>query len=166
VTCIRVNGQPSTTLPVLDRGLQYGDGLFETIAIRQGRARLLDYHLERLYAGCARLGIPPPAAALLKTEIAAVSAVVAGSLAATATVKLIVTRGAGPRGYRPPAAAQPTCIVIGEAVTGRRRHRQSRCGCAPRAWAATRRWQASSTCVASSRCWRGPSGMMRRSTRA
>jgi len=118
VTCIRVNGQPSTALPVLDRGLQYGDGLFETIAIRRGRARLLEYHLERLYAGCARLGIPAPAAALLRTEIAAASAVVAGSFATAATVKLIVTRGTGPRGYRPPAAAQPTCIVIGEAATG------------------------------------------------
>ena len=118
MTSIRVNAHPSTTQPVLDRRLQYGDGLFETIAIRRGRARLLEYHLERLYAGCARLGIPAPAAALLRTEIAAASAVVAGSLATAATVKLIVTRGTGPRGYRPPAAAQPTCIVIGEAATG------------------------------------------------
>jgi 4-amino-4-deoxychorismate lyase len=111
VTVIRVNGQPAGTLPVLDRGLQYGDGLFETIAIRKGRARLLDHHFDRLRGGCARLGIPAPATALLLAEIAAASA------AATATVKLIVTRGEGPRGYRPPARAQPTCIVIGETAT-------------------------------------------------
>jgi len=111
VTFIRVNGQPSSTIPVLDRGLQYGDGLFETIAIRNGRARLLDYHLDRLRAGCARLGIPAPADALLLAEIEAARA------AAAATVKLIVTRGAGPRGYRPPTAARPTCIVIGDAST-------------------------------------------------
>ena len=38
---VLVNGRPGNTLDVLDRGLQYGDGLFETIAIRAGRPRLL-----------------------------------------------------------------------------------------------------------------------------
>ena len=45
---------------MLDRGLHYGDGLFETIACLDGQPRLLDRHLERLAAGCERLGLPPP----------------------------------------------------------------------------------------------------------
>lgn len=46
------------------RGLQYGDGLFETIAIRHGKPRLWRYHLERLTQGCERLGLAAPLATL------------------------------------------------------------------------------------------------------
>ena len=40
-----------------DRGLAYGDGLFETIAVLDGKARMLDAHLDRLALGCRVLGI-------------------------------------------------------------------------------------------------------------
>jgi len=46
------------------RGLQYGDGLFETIAIRNGKPRLWRYHVERLTRGCKRLGLVAPLEAL------------------------------------------------------------------------------------------------------
>ena len=45
---------------MLDRGLQFGEGVFETIACLQGRPRFLPLHLERLELGCQRLGIQPP----------------------------------------------------------------------------------------------------------
>jgi 4-amino-4-deoxychorismate lyase len=102
-----VNGEVSASIAALDRGLQYGDGLFETIAIRRGRPRLLSLHLDRLASGCRRLGIQPPDAASLTAEIAAVSP------APEAVVKVIVTRGGGGRGYRPPRDASPTRIVAG-----------------------------------------------------
>ncbi|EAR20469.1 aminodeoxychorismate lyase [Nitrococcus mobilis] len=79
-----------------DRGLQYGDGLFETMAVRDGRIPWLAYHLRRLEAGCARLQITPPEVAELRREIAALAA---GQ--SRAIIKLIVTRGVGGRGYRP-----------------------------------------------------------------
>ena len=41
-------------VPISDRGFRYGMSVFETIAIREGRARLLEEHLERLnHAGAA-----------------------------------------------------------------------------------------------------------------
>ena len=43
----------------LDRGLHFGDGLFETIACVDGRPRFLPLHLERLAFGCERLQIAP-----------------------------------------------------------------------------------------------------------
>ena len=104
---LRVDGVASGAVPALDRGLQYGDGLFETIAVHHGEPRLFDLHWQRLVAGCARLGMPAPGEPWLRAEIAAVAP------AAAATVKVIVTRGQGPRGYRPPPAAAPTCIVAG-----------------------------------------------------
>jgi len=44
-------------LSVLDRGLQFGDGLFETIAVRNGEAKYLKYHLERLAKGADKLNL-------------------------------------------------------------------------------------------------------------
>ena len=53
-----VNGVPGEQLSVRDRGLAYGDGLFETITVRGGRIPLLARHMARLADGCRRLSIP------------------------------------------------------------------------------------------------------------
>ena len=63
-----VNGQPTGVDPA-DRGLAYGDGLFETMAASDGRIRWLDLHLDRLEEGCRRLEIPAPSRSLLAHEI-------------------------------------------------------------------------------------------------
>ena len=100
-----------SSVPVSDRGLQYGDGLFETIACRDGRPRFLARHFERLMIGCARLGIPPPSRVELE---AAVAAAAARAAAPRSLVKVLLTRGSGPtRGYAPPLAPEPRCIVEG-----------------------------------------------------
>ena len=52
-----VDGQPAVAVNLQNRGLAYGDGLFETIAVRGGRPSLLDGHLARLALGCQRLAI-------------------------------------------------------------------------------------------------------------
>ena len=44
-----IDGLAATALPLDDRGLQYGDGLFETVLLRHGRARFLEAHLARLW---------------------------------------------------------------------------------------------------------------------
>jgi 4-amino-4-deoxychorismate lyase len=100
-----VNGE-ETGLDPADRGLAYGDGLFETMAARDGRIRWLDLHLDRLEDGCRRLEIPAPPRALLTDEIAAHC-----PRAGHAVVKLIVTRGLGERGYRPSEPPNPTRVL-------------------------------------------------------
>src|SRR5690606_32410559 len=65
-----VDGRPADGVPVTDRGLAYGDGLFETIAVRAGRATLLARHLARLASGCERLGMPLEQASM-RSEIEA-----------------------------------------------------------------------------------------------
>lgn len=100
-----VNGRAETTIDALDRGLQYGDGLFETIAVTGSRPRFLEWHLERLASGARRLGFPALDLVRLRTEIA--SAITKPDV----VVKLILTRGSGPRGYRPPEDPKPTRIV-------------------------------------------------------
>lgn len=101
-----VNGLDAATLPLTDRGLQYGDGLFETIAVRASGPCLWAEHRDRLTLGAARLGIPLPDPELLLRECLALT-----QGAASGVVKLILTRGSGGRGYRPPAVPSPTRIL-------------------------------------------------------
>lgn len=90
----------------MDRGLTYGDGLFETIAVRSGRARFIDYHLQRLAHGCQRLSIPIPKGDTLRAEVGALA-----TGCKYGTIKILLTRGIGKRGYAPPAHPECTRIV-------------------------------------------------------
>ena len=95
------NGRNIDTIPVDDRAAQYGDGLFETIAIRGDAPRFWPLHVERLQHGCHRLGIPAPTEPALRNELdAALAACNIDTKFATA--KIIVSAGPGPRGYRRP----------------------------------------------------------------
>jgi 4-amino-4-deoxychorismate lyase len=102
-----VNGLNQSTLSLNDRGLLYGDGLFETIAVVDGSPLELDRHVRRLHKGCERLTIEPPDLSLLNAEAAQLCAG-----AERAVLKIILTRGQGGRGYRPPAATPPTRILL------------------------------------------------------
>jgi 4-amino-4-deoxychorismate lyase len=105
------NGSEITEISVDDRGLQYADGLFETVALRKGQPRLWGLHSGRMQTGCRRLGINiPPPDELLRALTAVVDAT--GNSTQDALLKIIVTRGAGQRGYAPPRNARPT-IVFG-----------------------------------------------------
>ena len=98
------------TIDPSDRGFQYGDGLFETIAIRDGKPRQWRYHLDRLTSGCKRLGLKVPLASLeLEVE-----AVLASSQQDTAfcIAKIIVTAGTSIRGYGRPLPT-PAEVYIG-----------------------------------------------------
>lgn len=106
MAAILVNGAAHDEITVLDRGFQYGDGLFETIKVTQAAPEFWDRHMARLAAGCERLGIPAPDPALLRRESMQLCA-----NAQNGVLKIIVTRGAGGRGYNPPAAPTPNRIV-------------------------------------------------------
>lgn len=112
---VLINGAPprdlTHALPLNDRGFQYGDGLFETARLEHGTVRFLDSHLERLYSGCERLRITAPDPALLRQEIEKVTANLRG-----AVVKIIITRGAGARGYRPSGGCVTTRVVASYAA--------------------------------------------------
>lgn len=101
-----VNGETGHAVSVLDRGLHYGDGVFETIAVRAGTPLLWDRHLRRMQAGAARLGMAPPTGDLLQTWAAEVC-----RGRERAVLKIIVTRGIGGRGYRSSPAA-PTVMLL------------------------------------------------------
>lgn len=92
---ILVNGHATEQISVHDRGLQYGDGVFETLAVRDGRPLLWERHMERLARGCERLAIPIPDRVQLRTEALSVC-----GETPRAVLKIIITRGSGARSYR------------------------------------------------------------------
>ena len=101
-----VDGQPQGTIAALDRGLLYGDGLFETIRFIGGNAPLWPRHMQRLAQGCERLRLPAPDPALLWREAQA-----ATQNMADAVLRITLTRGVGARGYAMPADPRITRIV-------------------------------------------------------
>jgi len=108
-----VNGVRRNEFDVADRGLQFGDGFFTTIAVRQGNPDLWDYHWRRLVQCGDVLDIPLPDEQLVIEEVR--------SLAHNnnqvnhsdqpLVVKVIITRGSGGRGYAPPSKPEPTRII-------------------------------------------------------
>ncbi len=89
-----VDGDPATSWPLDDRGLAYGDGLFETIRFVSGKAPLWVGHMARLRRGCRALHLEMPEADRLAIE--------ASSLAGDADclIKITLSRRGG-RGYGP-----------------------------------------------------------------
>ena len=106
-----INGRKGARIDHRDRGLLYGDGVFETMRVRRGRVRLLEYHLERLDRGCRQLKIAGPPPLALRRELARVAAGRGEGI-----LKLIVTRGPGARGYRPTGHERCTRIVTLDAL--------------------------------------------------
>ncbi len=103
---VLVNGKPLDCISVFDRGLLYGDGVFETIAVSDGELCHWERHLQRLQSGCERLGMTPVDGVQLAEEC---SSLIQSSQ--RAVVKIIITRGCGGRGYRVPGQPRPTRVI-------------------------------------------------------
>ncbi|MDD5227574.1 MAG: aminodeoxychorismate lyase [Methylococcales bacterium] len=101
-----VNGEQRDTIAIMDRGFQYGDGLFETIEVRENTPIFLEQHLQRLNVDSQRLYLPKLDLDLLHSEIQQIC-----KNAGNSVLKIIITRGSGGRGYRQPDVIQPTRIL-------------------------------------------------------
>ena len=101
-----INGELQTTLAVSDRGLHYGDGVFETIAIRAGIPQRWHRHWQRLSRSCQRLGIEGVDEEIVRSEARELCAGMG-----QAVLKVIATRGSGGRGYRPDRNQRATRIL-------------------------------------------------------
>ena len=105
---VLINGLPDDKIAITDRGLQYGDGLFETMAFRAGMIEFLDAHFARLIDGCRRLNIEFTQTEKLSTELKQVCQNLADN---DAIIKIIITRGSGGRGYFAASGVEPTRII-------------------------------------------------------
>lgn len=103
-------------IPLDDRGLLLGDGLFETLLATDGRLVAAAAHLDRMAAGCLVLGLPAPdrdeAQALMARALAE-----AGLSRGRAAVRLTYTAGSGGRGLERPAGPSPRLLATAAAST-------------------------------------------------
>ncbi len=93
MSSILINGLEQTTIDVKDRGFQYGDGIFETIAWKNNKLQFWDAHLARMQNACERLHLNSVDEALWLSDIKALQ------LSNDAVVKLMISRGVSGRGY-------------------------------------------------------------------
>ena len=95
-------------IPVTDRGLAYGDGVFTTIGVFDRVPRFLAWHLERLECDAAALYIKSPPAEQLAD---ACRGLVSRLEMERGVVKITVTRGVGGRGPSVKNTGNPTVIM-------------------------------------------------------
>jgi branched-chain amino acid aminotransferase len=117
---IYINGRivpaKKARISVLDRGFNYGDGLFETMRSHSGKIFMAKEHLKRLKDGAKRLGIPTdtltnlfdpsPDGALMKTLAAN------NLMNLDGRVKVILTGGTGDIGPSLKTQTMPTVVVM------------------------------------------------------
>ncbi len=92
-----------------DRGLAYGDGLFETMRLSGGGVAWWPEHFARMSYTCCALGLPLPDEIDVRT---AIDSAVAQSGKTQAVVKLMYTAGSGQRGYLRAEPVEPTLAVL------------------------------------------------------
>lgn len=100
-----INGSPSNVISVRDRGLLYGDGVFRTLRVSNGKTLHWPLHYQKLQHDCTALGISCPDYAQLSAELENLL-----SNQTDCAIKLIVTRGISTRGYAPTTQTTPTHI--------------------------------------------------------
>ena len=108
-----VDGLATDSLPVTDRGVAYGHGLFETMLLHQGVLPLRQQHCERLLRDAPTLGINISAQQVEET----IDSLIQGlslKQCQSGIVKTMVTAGSGGRGYASPTAAEAAPRVIAQ----------------------------------------------------
>lgn len=103
-----VDGRAGEGVDAADRGLAYGDGLFETCRVMAGVVPLLAHHLERLARDLERLSI----AFDINNLKDKVNVALRATKGRSGTLKVIVTRGSGGRGYAPPGEVASRVITL------------------------------------------------------
>ncbi len=115
--CGRIMPAEEARVSILDRGMLYGDGLFETIRARNGICVRLERHLERLHAGADVLRFGDRLDGIDFDSM--IRAVLHANGLADARVRLTVTRGesAGAGRIGMSGGLPPTIIVTADPLT-------------------------------------------------
>ena len=108
---ISINGRIGSSIDTLDRGLAYGDGLFETMLFYRNTLPYWSEHNERLIKDSSRLRIKIDQG-LLEQYVSHLVDLARSQEIFTGLIKIIVTRGVAGRGYQPTLNVAPTIVVM------------------------------------------------------
>lgn len=103
-----INGSFHGAISALDRGFAYGDGVFRTIKVVNGLPEQWPLHYQTLVRDCSAIGIVCPSAETFINDFELLATVDD----AVSVVKIIVTRGEGERGYKPPSITTPMRVMV------------------------------------------------------
>lgn len=107
-----VNGEilpeSKAMLPIADRAVRFGDGVFETIRLHRGTPYLWDYHIERLEQGMQALQLPTPSWNIRDACLA----LLRKDRPEQGTLRIAVSRGVGSEGYLPTGNSSSLVIEI------------------------------------------------------
>ena len=106
--------EAQAVVPINDRGFMYGDGLFETVRVCQGRPFRLAQHLERMARGVDFLKIKCPFTPKELQDFA--GQLIEQNRMPEAILRVTLTRGPGERGFAPKVEGQPTVVMTLHAV--------------------------------------------------
>lgn len=95
--------------PIGDRGLALGDGLFETLALRNGTSRHFAAHWNRLRASALALGFADPGSGADLDEV--ITQLAARNDLREGSARILLSRGEGPRGLDLPPDPEPQMLV-------------------------------------------------------
>ena len=118
---INVNGRiahgTSATIPVLDHGFLYGEGVYEVCRTYHGHPLLFDRHMRRMRNSASMIALPVPftdreALAVVDETLGAAGLATPGGSGPEAYVRLLLTRGVGELSYDPAACPKPSVVVI------------------------------------------------------
>lgn len=106
-----VDGHAQASIDPGLRALHYGDGVFETLCVRAGIVEYQELHWQRLRAGCERLRLAFTDWDGLRAEVRR-----AAHESSAAVIKVIMSRAAGVRGYRPDSTSGSVRLVSAQAL--------------------------------------------------
>lgn len=111
----RITAEVKACVSILDRGLNYGDGIFETIKAASGLPLFLSRHIERLEGGSSAIGLSAASLRPLMADIksGAIERLLRTNKLTTgsAYIRVTVTRGIDAGGHLPAKRPQPTAII-------------------------------------------------------
>lgn len=116
---VLINGVNTEYIDVMDRGLHYGDGLFETILYSAGKLQFWSQHLLRMSEGAEKLGIDFPGEQCFLDDV---TALIGNVDSEDIIIKLILTRGSGPRGYTIKAKTTPLRVTSVDKYLNQEQH--------------------------------------------
>jgi aminodeoxychorismate lyase len=105
----RLIPEAQAVVPISDRGLLYGDGLFEVIRVTNGHPLWWRRHLDRLQQGAAFLKLPVPWSP--ETLYGFAEKLIERNTMPESVLRITLTRGSGSRGYSPKGATNPTLAM-------------------------------------------------------
>ena len=114
-TTINVNGRITSgedaTVPVLDHGFLFGEGVYETLRTYSGKPFLLDRHLARLNSSASSIGLSP---SFSSSEISdqITKTIKAATSDSEYYIRVLLTRGIGELNYDPEPCKNPTTVII------------------------------------------------------